>query len=159
MIIQVEFWHWWVLALCFVVIEGMIPSGVFISMGIAASILGAVVMKYPYLELTLQLGIFGSITMILTFVFAQYKRKQYLAEVASGKIPANNMLGKEFALKLPIQNGFGEIEIDGYHWSLKGPDAAPGTLVKVIQLDGDMLLVYPADILNKMQQDKDEKET
>lgn len=156
MIIQVEFWHWWVLALCFVVIEGMIPSGVFISMGIAGSILGAILMKYPYLEVTLQLGIFGSITMVLTFIFAQYKRKQYLEEVANGKIPASNMLGKELKLKLPIQNGFGEIEINGYHWSLKGPDTPAGTLVKVIQLDGEMLLVYPSEIINKMRENKTE---
>lgn len=158
MIIQVEFWHWWVLALCFVVIEGMIPSGVFIAMGIAASILGAIVMQYPHLEVSPQLGIFGTITMVLTLIFARYKRKQYQEEVRNGRIPANNMLGKELKLVLPIQNGFGEIEINGFHWSLKGPDTPKGTLVQVIQLDGEMLMVYPSSVINKMKKEQKEKE-
>ncbi len=144
MIIQVEFWHWWVLALCFVVIEGMVPAGVFMSMGVAGGILGGIIYQYPNVDISVQLGIFGSITMALTLIIARYKRKQYVEELKSGSIPAEFMLGKEFELKLPLKHGFGEIELDGQHWSLKGPDADRGTLVKVLKLDGDMLLVYPS---------------
>ncbi|HFE39649.1 MAG TPA: NfeD family protein [Gammaproteobacteria bacterium] len=149
MLIQFEFWHWWVLALCFVVIEAMVPVGVLASMGVAAGIVGGLVMAYPFLELRSQLGIFGAFTMVAIVFFARYKRKKFLEEMEKGETPAQRMIGKEFELTRPIQNGFGEVELDGQHWPLKGPPLSAGTLVKVVRLDGDMLLVFPADLVNK----------
>lgn len=154
---QIEFWHWWVLALIFVVFEGMIPSGVFAAMAISGGILGGILLKYPFLTTSVQLGIFGSITLIFTLIFARYKRKQYLASVESGEKPPETMLGKEFELTQPIRHGFGEVEIDGQHWSLKGPDTAAGTLVRVLRLDGDILMVMSVDIINQYQQEKEQE--
>ena len=151
MYIEVEFWHWWVLALCFVVIEAMKPVLVFAAMGIAAGILGGLLMMYPYMEIRQQLGIFGAFTMVAILISARYKRKQYQEEFANGETLAQEMIGREFKLKYAVQNGFGEINLDDQHWSLKGPPMPPGTLVKVVRLDGDMLLVFPADIVNKDQ--------
>jgi len=156
MYIQVEFWHWWVLALCFVVFEAMIPSGVFFSMTIAAGILGAVLMQYPYLEISPQLGIFATISMTLTLITAHRKRAQYQAALEQGEdsSPAQSMIGKEFELTSPIQNGIGEIELDGQHWSLKGPSIKTGILVRVLQLDGEMLMVMPVDVINQYEQEQ-----
>jgi len=157
MYIQIEFWHWWVLALCFVVLEAMIPSGVFFAMTIAAAVLGAVIMQFPYLEVSPQLGIFATITMTLTLIIARRKRAQYQAALAQGESPAQLMIGKEFELNSPIQNGFGEIKLDGQHWSLKGPSIKSGTLVRVLQLDGEMLMVMPVDIIKQHEKEQAEK--
>jgi len=155
MYIQIEFWHWWVLALCFVVFEAMIPSGVFFSLAIAAGALGAIVMQYPYLEISPQLGIFATIAMTLTLIIAHRKRAQYQKALEEGTAaPAQTMLGKEFELTSPIQNGFGEIELDGQHWSLKGPSIKTGVLVRVLRLDGEMLMVMPVDIITQYEQER-----
>jgi len=148
MIIQVEFWHWWVLALCFIVIEAMIPSGVFAGMTLAGAALGALMFSNPHLPITVQLGIFGTITMVVAYSIAYFRRKKNMAAAVEGQVSADEMMGKEFELKFPIQNGFGDIELDGQHWSIKGPDAIAGTLVRVVKLDGEMLLVYPVNLLN-----------
>jgi len=158
MYIQVEFWHWWVLALCFVVFEAMIPSGVFFSMTIAAGVLGAIIMQYPYLELSPQLGIFATISMTITLIIARRKRAQYLEAAEQGDSPAQLMIGKEFELSSPIQNGFGEIQLDGQHWSLKGPNIKTGTLVRVLQLDGEMLMIMPVDIIKQHERERAAKQ-
>jgi len=149
--IQFEFWHWWALGLVLVVIEGMVPAGVFASMAIASGIVGAIFLIDPETSWQMQLGVFASITLVLTLIFSKIIARRKAALTESGEFTAHEMKGKEFELERPIQTGFGDMEIDGFHWSLKGPDAAAGTKVRVIGVDGHMLVVVPVAMAEMMK--------
>jgi len=50
-------------------------------------------------------------------------------------------VGRTIALSEAIQNGVGKVRIDDSLWKVSGTDAAVGTQVKVIGVDGSTLLV------------------
>ena len=152
MTLVLEFWHWWVLALIFVVVEALMVSGVFAAFAIAGLITGIASNMYPALEWQAQLGIFATTTIIFQFLVRLFFSKK-LDEAAGDELTSSAMIGKELILKSPIQNGFGEIEIDGVNWAIKGPDQKKGTLVKVIGVDGNFLAVYPYIDKNKLSDD------
>lgn len=141
---ELLFWHWWAIALILVVAEAMTPSGVFAGMALSAGLVGAVALVYPEMHWEPQVSIFGIGAVIFTivwrFVFNVKNREE--SEYAT-RAKAKTYIGKEFDLVMPLQNGFGEIEMDGIHWELKGPDCKSGTRVRVVNLDGTILVVYP----------------
>ena len=137
-----EFWHWWALALIFVVVEALLLSGVFVALGVAGLITGIAFYVYPDLGWRPQLVIFGSSTVV-TLALIRSLFSGWLNKNAEEHASTSEMIGKELVLKLPIQNGFGEIEIDGKNWALKGADQKAGTTVKVIGVDSYFLNVRP----------------
>lgn len=152
--VSLEFWHWWVLALVFVVIEALAPSGVFTAMALAGGIIGGMILYFPEMTWQAQLGGFAAFLMVLSYpMTALYRRK--INNKGSVYEAASKVVGKEIELTMPIQNGFGEIDIDGSIWGLKGPDVKKGEKVRVVGLDGDMLVVVP--IKPKVDEDQIER--
>ncbi|MDH5694240.1 MAG: NfeD family protein [Gammaproteobacteria bacterium] len=137
-----EQWHWWVLALCLVVLEGMFPWGLFTGAAVAAGILGGLLAAEIVFPITTQLGMFAGITTLVSgpLYFVLRKNKE---QTEKGALKAKKYVGQVFNLTVPVQNGFGEVEIDGHHWELKGPDMKIGTRVKVVGVDANMLVVLP----------------
>lgn len=142
--VSLEFWHWWVLALCFVVAEALLPSGVFTSLAIAGGFIGALHLYMPELTWQAQLGGFGAFALVLSYPLTALHQKKIAAK-GSVKEAAAKVVGKELELTMPVQNGFGEMEIDGIIWELKGPDIKKGEKVKVVGIDGNMLVVKPVN--------------
>jgi len=149
-----EFWHWWALALIFVVIEALILSGVFVAFAIAGLVTGMAFYYYPELDWRLQLVIFATVTVITLFIIRALF-SDWLNENAKSHSSSSEMIGKDLVLKQPIQNGFGEIEIDGKNWALKGPNLKAGTEVRVIGVDSYFLKVHPLSHI-KFGGDEDE---
>jgi len=146
-------WLWYAIALVLVVFEGMRPSGLFAAMAVTSGILGGLVTAYPELTWQEQLGIYAIIGTVLSLIFTKAvavirKNDDYTPE-------SKTMIGQDFQLTSPIQNSFGEIELDGVFWSLKGPDMKKGTTVRVVGIDGEMLAVMPISALSTQT----EKET
>jgi len=139
-----EFWHWWALALIFVVVEAMILSGVFVAFAIAGLITGMAFYYYPALTWQLQLVIFATSSLgFLYLIRALFS--EWLNKNAKEYDSTSEMIGKQLVLKQPIQNGFGEIEIDGKNWALKGPNLKAGATVRVVGVDSYFLNVYPVN--------------
>ena len=141
-----EFWHWWALALIFVVIEALLLSGVFVAMAIAGLATGVASYYYPEFDWRLQLVIFATSTGICLYIIRALF-SDWLNKNADAYDSTSEMIGKELVLKLPIQNGFGEIEINGKNWALKGPELKAGTKVKVIGIDSYFLKVFPMEFM------------
>ncbi len=134
-------WFWYAIALVLVVFEGMRPSGLFAAMAITAGILGGLITAYPELTWQQQLGIYAGITMVLSFIITRVVAA--IRKNDDDTPESKTMIGQDFYLASPIQNSFGEIELDGVFWSLKGPDMKKGTYVRVVGVDGQMLAVMP----------------
>jgi len=138
-----EPWHWWAISLIVVVIEAMKPSGVFAATAIGTATTGAVLMAVPEFSWQLQLGLAATLSVILAIIIRLFARHAGSADERF-KVAASSHIGKEITLKLPIKNGFGEVDLgDEDHWALKGPDLPKGTLVKIIAVDGNMLAIRP----------------
>ncbi|MDH5299938.1 MAG: NfeD family protein [Gammaproteobacteria bacterium] len=137
-------WHWWAIALIFVVLEALIPSGIFVGIAVSGAITGAIKINFPALSWEAQLGIFATITVVVTFIWRKiFKVSEAENQDIATKGKARAQVGKEFVLKLPLQNGFGEAELDDISWELKGPDTKAGKRVRVVGVDGSILVVYP----------------
>lgn len=158
-VILVEFWHWWVLSLCFVVFAGMYRSPIYIALTLASGLMGAYITQQPFMPILLQLGVFTTLTLIFVVLLNYWNHKSKSSTPAEQQEPdANHMIGVEFELSSAIQNGFGEIKLDGQHWSIKGPRIKAGTQVRVLKLDGQMLMVMPVDIIKQHREEQEEAE-
>jgi len=156
--ILVEFWHWWVLALCFIVFAGMLRAPIYAALTMSTGIMGIVVTQDPLMPIMLQLGIFTTVTLIFLVALNIWMRNRSQTDQKEPSEEAKNMIGIEFELSAPIQNGFGEVTVNGQHWSIKGPRIKKGTLVRVLKLDGNMLMVMPVDIIKQHQEEQEEAE-
>ena len=50
-------------------------------------------------------------------------------------------LGRTLTLSEPIVNGIGKVKVDDSQWKVAGADAAKGTQVKVVSVEGSILQV------------------
>ena len=58
---------------------------------------------------------------------------------------ARQLIGRNFVLATPITSGQGRITAGDSTWSVRGPDLPQGARVRVVDAEGTMLLVQPAD--------------
>lgn len=151
--LQLLHWHWWVLGLVMVVIEAMIPSGLWAAMAGAAIIVGAAAWMIEGLSWQFQLGLFSSLLLIFMFIISKIKKRIPTENLdGSADSPkARAYIGRDIILTGAIQNGFGEVEMDDIWWSIKGPDLKKGTKVRVIGTDAGMLSVLPITQKDKPQ--------
>lgn len=140
---HLEPWHWWAVALILVVIEALFPSGLFACMAVSAAITGAISQYFAEIGWQPLLAIFATLTVTTNTILRLILGKRTGADTVARYAHAKEQLGQTLTLLQPIQNGFGEIEINGVHWELKGPDTRSGVEVRVIAVDGDILSVMP----------------
>ena len=142
---ELEFWHWWVAGLVLLVLEVFAPGAIFLWMGVAAGVAGTALLAMPELSLESQLLIFSAISVVSVVVWRRVIHK----EDAVTDQPALNQrsaqyIGRVFTLETAIENGTGTVNVDDSRWNVRGPDLAAGTKIKVVAVDGVILLVEAA---------------
>ncbi len=137
-IMQLEFWHWLTLAVVLIILE-MLSPGVFLMwLGIAAGIVGIVMLVYPDLSWQMQLSLFAvfSISSIVAWRWTQ----TFFAPASSDNMKLNRRaeqyIGRTFYLVEPIINGMGKIKVDDSTWKVRGKDAPVGTQISITGVDG-----------------------
>lgn len=143
---QIEFWNWWVIAVFLVGIEVFAPGAVFLWMGIAAAIVGFVLLAVPELTWQIQLLIFAVISVVSIYVWRYVLRDRF-----PGKVPGRvlnrrgaSYVGRTFTLKEPIVDGTGLLHVDDSRWKVEGEDLPAGAKVKVVAIEGTVLKVERA---------------
>ena len=142
---QAEFWHWWVAAIVFVVIEAFAPGTMFLWMGVAAGIVGLVVLVLPEINWQFQLLIFAACAVVSAVGWRAYQRRH----PTETDHPALNRrgeryVGRTFTLEEPVVNGQGKIRVDDSTWKIEGEDLPAGSKVQVVGVEGTVLKVEPA---------------
>lgn len=79
-------WHWWALAVLFVIGELLAPCVYFLAIGIAAMLTGLVVRLMPQLDGLWQLGLFIALVLISTLIARQLKLRK-----STGATPENKL--------------------------------------------------------------------
>lgn len=138
---NIEFWHWWVAAAVFIVIEMLDGSGHFIWLGISAAIVGcfswAIDMSWQ-----LEMFLFAAIAIGSIFAWRVYKRKNPEVDThPTLNRRGTGYIGRTFTLSEPIVDGVGKVNVDDTIWMVRGPDLEAGSKIKVASLDGTSFVV------------------
>jgi len=139
---QLDYWHWFILAIVLLILEVFSPGVFFIWMGLAAGVVGLVLLAVPDLGWQFQLVIFAVLSV--TDIFAArliLKRRPIKTDQPHLNRRGEQYTGRTFTLAEPIINGEGKITVDDSTWKIRGEDCPVGTKVKVTGADGVVLQV------------------
>lgn len=139
---ELGYWHWWILAAVLVILEIFAPGAFFLWLGIAAAVVGGIVLLAPAMDWEYQLLLFSILSVISIVVW----RKFFLQKAADTDQPALNRRGEQyvgrlFTLNEPINDGLGKIRVDDSTWKIRGEDCPVGSQVEVTGVDGTILEV------------------
>ncbi len=142
---QVEYWHWWSLGIALLVLEAFAPGAIFLWMGIAAGVVGLVLLVAPAIAWQAQLIAFAVLSVVAVVGWRLFQRGRGARREASTlNRRGEQYVGRRFTLDQPIVNGDGKLRIDDTMWRVAGEDMAAGTTVRVVGADGVILKVQRA---------------
>ena len=143
---HIAFWHWWILAGLLLILELTAPAFFFLWLGIAAVATGLIMLVFPGLSLQTQLVLFSVLAVIAVITWRRYRESRPTeTDQPNLNRHGSQYLGREFTLATPIVNGVGKVTADDSTWRVRGADLPVGATVKVIGVDGVVLLVEPVE--------------
>lgn len=142
MLEQFDYWHWWVIGIILIILELFAPGAFFLWMGIAAGIVGVILLISPDMGWQYQFIIFAIVSVVSIVVWRSYLRKHPTeTDKPTLNMRGEQYVGREFTLVEPVVNGVGKIKVDDTMWKIEGEDCETGTKVKVSRTDGAVLKV------------------
>jgi len=139
---EVNHWHWWVLGIAFVILEVFSPAAFFLWLGIAAGLVGLLLLAVPELAWVWQVLAFALFSVASVMLGRSYlKRHPIKTDQPTLNRRGEQYIGREFTLEAPIVNGNGKIRVDDTSWKIRGLDCVAGSQVRVTGVDGVVLLV------------------
>jgi len=134
-------WIWLAIGLALAAAEMAIPGVFLIWMAGAALITGAITWLLP-IGLPLQIVVFAVLAIVAVF-----SGRRYLAahpvEAADPKMNDRGAraIGEMVVVTHAIDGGSGRVRLGDSEWLAKGPDAEPGSRMRVAGHDGAVLIV------------------
>lgn len=134
-------WSWLALGLVLAIGEMVIPGVFLIWLAIAAILTGLLAWAVP-IGVPVQIVIFAVLAIALVFMGKRYLRSNPIEPVD----PVMNdrgarLQGEVVTITHAIDGGSGRARHGDTEWLVKGPDAEPGTRMRVSGHDGAVLLV------------------
>ncbi|MEO5348964.1 MAG: NfeD family protein [Magnetococcus sp. YQC-3] len=146
---HMDHWHWWIVAVVLIILEVISPAFFFLWLGIAAGVVGLLVLLVPDLGWKAQWLCFAGFSLVSLGVWHfMLKKRPTPTDQPTLNRRSSQYIGRTFALSDPIVNGVGRIRVDDSSWKVSGMDAPLGARVRVVGVDGTVLhveLVTPAD--------------
>ena len=144
--VQLVFWHWWILAAVLIAVEVFVTTTVFLWTGVAAAVVGVALLVMPELGWQAQGLLFAVVAVATALAWWRWGPK-HGAVSADPTINrrGSEFIGQSFTLQAAIDDGRGQLTIDGILWRVTGPDLAAETRVTVVAVDGATLRVEAAD--------------
>ncbi len=139
---EVTSWHWLVLGVACVILDIFSPGVFFLWIGIAAGLVGLVLLVVPDLSWEWQVLLFALLSLVSTWVGWRFLRR-YPSTTDQPHLNrrADRYLGRVFTLDAPIVNGVGKIRVDDTVWKIEGADCPERSRVRVTGVDGTLLRV------------------
>lgn len=137
------FWHWLALALILGILDVMLGANfLFVWCGLAAGLVGVLLLLFPKLVWEYQLLIFGIGVLLSLVGWRQLNsRAKKLSDQPELNRRSRQYIGRIFTLDVPIVNGRGKVRVDDTQWVVEGADMEIGTKVRVIGVEGVILKV------------------
>ncbi|MGB0132606.1 NfeD family protein [Dokdonella sp.] len=138
-----ESYGWWVLSLVLIAAELIAPGYFLLWIGIAAAVMGLIMLVLPGLGFLAQTIIFAVLSILICFVYWKYIRPA--TELRDDQPLLNRkgarMIGRRVAVSEAIVNGRGKVKVGDSVWLAEGDDKAVGAIVEVVSVNGTTLTV------------------
>ncbi len=146
LISQIEFWHWFIAAVVLITLEMVVlPAVYFLWMGIAAGVVGFLLMLFPGMPFMAQIFVFTVLSVVSLVIHKRYlKNNPPATDEPTLNRRGEQYVGRTFTLAEAIENGAGKIKVDDSTWKVMGEDMSKGSKVKVIGIDGTVFKVEAA---------------
>jgi membrane protein implicated in regulation of membrane protease activity len=139
---DIVFWHWWVLAVVLVILETFVPGTFFLWMGVSAAVVGVVLLAIPGMGWEYQVFLFAAFAVVsISLWLIRLKKHPTKSEISNLNRRSAQCIGRSTIVEQPIVNGMGTINLDDTIWRVLGPDCEAGTKVKVVGAEGTDLKV------------------
>ncbi len=140
------FWHWAGIAALLLIFELMIGAEFMLWLAGAAVLSTIVALVAPDLDWKYQVALYAAFSILSLLTWAKFSYGKKLAPTDQPHLNKRQYryVGRTFALNEAIENGVGHIVVDDAKWKIRGEDAPQGAKVKVVDVDGMVLLVEHA---------------
>lgn len=134
---------WWLLALLLIAAELVAPGYFLLWIGLAAGIMGLILLAFPNLSFIIQAILFAALSIAVCLIYWKYIRPS--AELRDDQPLLNRkgdrMIGQRVTIVDAIVNGRGKAKVGDSVWLVEGADCAIGTSVRVTAVNGTTLQV------------------
>ena len=142
---QPEFWHWMALGVALAAIETVVPGAFFLWLGIAAIVTGVFKLVFAGMGWEGQAIVFGVCAVVSTIIWIMlWRRRPIDTDKPDLNERGERMIGRQLTLDEPIVNGEGAVKFGDSMWRVRGPDFVRGTRVKIVDVEGTVLIVDKA---------------
>src|SRR5262245_54121215 len=137
-------WNWFILAVVMLLLETAIPGVHFMWFGMAAVVLGALVLLVP-MPIAVQLVLFALVALMMILIARRYWAPQQIKTDAPDLNERGmHYVGRTVTVTDPITRGRGKVRVGDTVWNAEGPDTPAGAQVKVTGVNGTVLVVASA---------------
>lgn len=136
-----EYWHWWSLSIIFLILEIMAPGFILVWFGVAAFVVGALLLLAP-ISLEIQLLIWALMSVGSILAWRAWRKKNPPSDKDQNSLNKRgyDFVGRRFTLDSDIVNGFGKIKVDDSTWKVElDEDLKAGDKIVVTDIDGTVL--------------------
>jgi membrane protein implicated in regulation of membrane protease activity len=141
---QASFWHWWIAAFAFLILELMAPGILFLWLAIGAGVTGFLLLAASGLSFEIQGLVFALVSLASALLGRSWLKKRGIAsDHPSLNRRSESFIGQTHQLSEPIVNGTGRMRLGDTEWKVTGPDLPAGANVKITSADGITLRVEP----------------
>lgn len=143
---DIQFWHWLAFGGLIGVLEILAPGFVLIWLGLAAILVGLLVLAWPEMIFAYQLLAYAGFSVLSVFIwFYWLKRGPVESDKPALNRRAEQLIGRRAPVVDAIVNGRGRIKLGDGTWAVAGPDLPAGHMVEIMGADGALLKVEPVD--------------
>lgn len=136
------YWDWFIAGLVLVILEIFAPGAVFLWLGIAAGVVGAVVFFAPYLDWKFQFTLFAVLSVVSIVISRRYlKRRPLETDHPNLNRRGAQYVGRDLILDAALSGGRGRLRVDDTTWRVEGPDLPAGAKVRVTAVNGATLKI------------------
>lgn len=143
-----DYWHWWVIGVVLFIIEIIAPTSFCMWIALGAVLTGIINFITTGIQHPLSLETQGFLFAVLSIV-SVFVGNTIMKRHSKGVMPSilnrrgAQYVGRNITLSEAILNGRGHTRIDDTLWSIGGPDCPAQTQVKIVDVDGSLLIVQP----------------
>ena len=136
---------WWLLALVLIGAELIAPGYFMLWIGIAAAVMGVLVLAIPGMAAIVQTLSFAILAILSCITYWKLFRGE-LSKASDQPLlnrRAEQFIGRRYVLDSAIVNGQGKARVGDSVWLVEGPEMPAGAPIEVIAVNGTTLKVQP----------------
>ena len=138
---------WLIVGVLLLIMEMIAPGAYLMFLGGAAILTGLISFALP-IPVLLQFLIFAAASVASVYVAKRwFDVYPILSSAPLLNARVAQMIGQTVEVVEPIEGGSGRVKVGDSVWSATGPDAEPGTRMKIVGAEGNRLAVEPLPAL------------